>query len=455
MAVDPEFVLEQFTDQLEFGPCVVGKDIDLTAIRGFGRLDELAVFSSPDVYSAESNPTGTQRELKPAHVREAFEYATKTSTVGVTSVRAFPEILLNVREMLSVRVLSWESGAELDFDSHSALETIPDHVVKLVVDLKELDFPLSDEGPDISRVDGNHRLAGVDEYLAKKATTEDGEEDGDKLPDIDFVSVPFMVFLGLTIEEELKLFNDLNDKHEGMESSLLVDQDTRLIKPEEMKSNMKLRPRWIASELCRKGRAFDGIVHRGGRREKGKRINLSSLASAVATMQRNSRVLEDVLDDKPDAALSIVDAYWKAVAEVFDVAWQDRKNYILLQSIGLNGFAEYGADIVDEAQGKTTQEHFVDVLSGVKDKVDLDRHAEIWRGKAGRGGATAVAKELRSKADEKALLKQQILKVVGVGEEPTPDEMAAKLKEEIAGTSEVDEPEGGAAESSEQPGEPA
>lgn len=35
---------------LDLGPCVVGKNLNLSVLRGYARLDALADISSPDIY---------------------------------------------------------------------------------------------------------------------------------------------------------------------------------------------------------------------------------------------------------------------------------------------------------------------------------------------------------------------------------------------------------------------
>src|SRR5262249_19782712 len=104
---------------VEFGPCVVGQDIDVVGVRGFAPLELLALISAPDVFDDDANPSGTQRDLKSAHVKASFEYVTQAAGSAGSDVRAFPELILNVRNMLVVSIVDWVTGEELDFDSHS------------------------------------------------------------------------------------------------------------------------------------------------------------------------------------------------------------------------------------------------------------------------------------------------------------------------------------------------
>lgn len=427
MEIDREFAVSRYGDKIELGPCVVGRDIDLLAIRGFATLDSLALVSSPDVFDDEVNPSGTQRELKLGHANSSFRYATEDHDPDGTDVRAFPEVILNVRDMLCVDVSLWSNGESLIFDSHSADEDIPSEPVRITVDLDAIEFPKSTIDPEISRVDGNHRLYGPDQLL-------EGMSAGKNVSDVAMPSVPFMIFLNLSIDEELKLFNDLNGKHEGMEPSLIVTQTVRL-GPEAARNDPRKLPAWIAFELTRHGRTFENIVFVGGSRrgakEAGKslRLTISALRGAAGLMIRGSHTLKNTMKGQPDSILTVVDNYWRAVSEVFPEAWSNKRDFILLQSIGLNGFAEFGATVIDRAEGNISVEDFKAVLEGIRPEITLDRSDSIYDGRAGAGGASFVADMLREKSTAETIVRSKILKATGA--EPALDEVVSGLEGDV------------------------
>lgn len=121
-----EFIENRFGNPVPLGICIVGRDIDNVAVRGFAALDALAAISAPDVFDNEINPTGTQRDLKPKHADASFAYATAEPSADERKTRAFPEVLLNVRDMQYVELRDIESGQPLMFDSHSPAEQLPD-----------------------------------------------------------------------------------------------------------------------------------------------------------------------------------------------------------------------------------------------------------------------------------------------------------------------------------------
>jgi DGQHR domain-containing protein len=417
----------------------VGRNIDNLCFEGFARIDELAVVSAPDIFDDEINPTGTQRELKQRHADASFKFASDPPKEGEENTRAFPDVILNVRDMLAVELRSWDDDSALDFDSHSSDEDVTTNVVKVVVDLDNMEFPHATVGPEISRVDGNHRLDGWDRYL-------DALSDGVEVEKVEMPTIPFMLFLNLTLAEELKVFNDFNGKHEGMEPSLLLTQIVRLGSKDELVADPDKLPSWVAYELTRPPRAFSGITFVGGSKrgaqEAGKKLRVTSSAvrAAVRVMLRNSHRLRETLKDQPDAILTVIDNYWKAVSETFPEAWENKRDFILLQSIGLNGFAEYGASIIDTSGGSISVDHFKQVLDSIKPGITLDSKDENFKGVAGAGGAKVVADLLRNASSEENLVKTQILQQVG-GTEPTDEEKIEAVASQAAsdGASEASE----------------
>jgi hypothetical protein len=102
--------------------------------------------------------------------------------------------------------------------------------------------------------------------------------------------------------------------------------------------------------------------------------------------------------------------YWLAVRSVFAAEWADRTNFILLQTIGLSGFAHLGATLMDMgySKGRVDQKDFEVWLQAVKQSVDLSRTADQWKGVAGAGGASRVAEVLIKAATEDNLRRAEV-----------------------------------------------
>ena len=78
------------------------KNLDVICYRGSAPLMDLALISQPDVYDQVSNPQGLQRDLSPSHAAKAYEYASRER--GNSFPRAFPEIILNVRDKRYIQI---------------------------------------------------------------------------------------------------------------------------------------------------------------------------------------------------------------------------------------------------------------------------------------------------------------------------------------------------------------
>ncbi len=415
-----ELVLRRFSSRIDFGPCLLGGNLNLVVLRGHGRLDQLAIISAPDVYDQYENPTGTQRALKKKHAQECFEYAIKSPFVAPEEdPRFFPEVLLNVRDPRVIEIYELENPSSvLEVDSFSDSAELPS-VVGLRVLVERLEFPKPLYKPQISRVDGNHRLYGADDYLAQMTDSDDEEP-------LVFPVVPFSLLIGLDDTPEAALFRDINGEHEGMETAHLDNLAVRLHDPNQLKSNPKTLPLWIAHELSKSGRAFEGVVFLGGSKRgvlratggKTPPVKLNALKSTIDYQIKNAPRTAYVLKDDPDALLELIDRYWRAVKEAFPTAWQNRADYILMQSIGLGGFAKFGGMLLDEAveHERVSTEDFRRRLAAIDEEL-LRKSDERWKGIAGLAGAARVAEVLMDVSESDEAKKKGIVRQL----RPSPD----------------------------------
>jgi len=398
---------------LEIQPCIVGESLNLLCVRGFTTAERLAVISAPDIYDMERNPTGTQRNLSSSHAREAREYANGSAAVEATDdPRAFPEVLLNVRDKSVVEFFHLDEPQQVfDFDSFADPSVFTEPFIGVRIRLDRIEYP-KPRSPQISRVDGNHRLSGFDELL-NETFGDNGE-----VSDLDFPAIPFSMLVGLNDQQEAKLFRDVNGTPMKMETDHLLRIEIRR-SGQGLMEDPRRRALWIADELTKEGRAFAGKVFFGGNpagvKERYGRVpelRFNSLRRAIDTMLSNSKKVSVFLRNKPQAQLELVDAYWYAVSQTFPPAWEDKRNFILLQTIGLGGFAIYGGSVIDEAyeEEKLTRDEFLELLKPVA-QVDLSR--EAYKGIAGAGGAKEVSVRLIESADPEAARAERIARRLG------------------------------------------
>jgi DGQHR domain-containing protein len=392
--------IARFGRELNLGVCQVGTNLNLQVIRGFARLDQLAIISAPDIYDQVTNPTGTQRLLNKEHAEACMVYASEADAAPAEEKpHFFPEILLNVRTMNVVGLTNPEDPEE-SYEFTSFSEDVPTFV-GVTINLDAMEFPKRNVGPDISRVDGNHRLWGVDQELDAGKLQGDAEQEEEKYP-----RVSFCLLLGLDPEQEARLFRDINGEHQGMSVVHLAQIEARITSPEKLRAETP--ELWIANELDAPGRAFANMVFRGGSRTGLKKIGearpvkLSALKQAIAVLLDRWDQSRTAMRKEPDLVLEIVDNYWKAVSTVFSDAWHDHRNYILLQTIGLQAFAKFGGKLIDEgiARNEVDRRDFERVLKPIADNISLRR--DEFKGVAGAGGVKVVVDLLNAAIDPDA-----------------------------------------------------
>lgn len=329
-------------------PAIKGKVLGVTVFRGFARLCDLASVSDADVYDREKNPTGTQRDLSPKHAREAYEYVT-TSDPGF-----WPEIVLCARDKSCLKFTSGAGAAPCG----------------------QLSIGVASDRRDvkISRVDGNHRL-----YYADGAI--DGFEPVTKL-------VSFCIAFGLSLEEEIQLFRDINANQRAMNTSHLDNIKSRLSGEEALK--VEDRELYIAKQLGSDSKSpLHGKVYEGGKKLSGFFIPLRGLKTGIQYMlSRQSKLLS--LRD-PDAQYKVIRNYFVALRKWVPQAFENPRSYLMLRGAGLWGVCFLGTEVIDRALalGKFGPDDMLSILTSGK-KWDWSSQGD-FAGLSGRGGALKMS----------------------------------------------------------------
>lgn len=397
-----EIVKNRFGDYIDLGLALVTQDLNLITLRGSASLSSLSIISGPDTFDDILNRTGTQRELKPWHAAECYDYAINSMNFNmIEEPRAFPEIMLNLSDMSLVEFYNPDDPSEtFEFSSSMSEENVSSKVIGIRILVDILDLPKPIFKPQISRIDGNHRLSGMDDHLYEIFSND--------LTDEDIPSIPFSLFVGLVAKQETRLFFTVNVKHEGMDAALTDTQQQSLTDPQQLRTEAELQPLWLSRELRGENRAFFGMVDPGGSKLGMKQkdirpvIKSNTLRSALSLMLREGKTEANDLRRKPELLLLTVDNYWKAVRHCFHDAWHNKRDYILLQTIGLNGFASLGGDCLRRAvkEKNLDEAFFRSILDPIRERVSLARKDEVWSGVAGAGGAKKVYEVLASALSE-------------------------------------------------------
>ena len=350
-------------------PVVRAKVLGVKVYRGFASVAELAEVSRADIYDQQDNPTGTQRDLSPAHARDAYEYV-RNRDLGF-----WPEVFLCARKKDVITFLPLS-------------EECPDLGI-LEVDPKAL---LRDPGISISRVDGNHRL-----HYA------DGKESG--YSRVDKV-VSFCLAYDLTIEEEIQLFKDINQNQKPMNTSHLDRIEVRLTPEEELKRhNPEL---YIAQRLSRDSSSpFHDRVFEGGKKPVGVDIPLRGLKTGIEYMLSRSTQLPRLED--AEAQYRVIRNYFSAAKKWEPNAWKKPKDNIMLRGSGLWAICFIGAHVIDRSllQDSFKSDQMLKFLRSGK-HWDWSKNGD-FKGLGGRAGALEISNRVTNKLyDENRMSTKQL-----------------------------------------------
>lgn len=401
---EQEYLVQRYSERIDLGTCLVGRVLDLWVLRGYSDVGRLAAVSAPD-YSYQKRPgQGVQRPVKPKHAREAYEYMStpRPSAGGIVLPRMVPEVLLNVRDVSVVEFYDpTDSEREVDFVSTEYDPSSGPRLVGVRVKVRSLAFPKPSEDepgipPQISRVDGNHRLWGADEQLRREMS---GEVNGDD----DMPAVGYCLIVGLEPLQEASVFVDINGTPLKVDTGhlqkhiaeTLMAQDWSAVR-ERLQKDRVLLSNWLAYQLAQPGHAFEGMVDFGGYGavdEAGRKLPLKfpMVTSAVAQTLSSAEVMTQALAGQPEAILAVLDNFWRAVWAQLPEAKADKKDFILLQTIGLNAVAKLGGWLIDNrkcAYQKDFEPHLKLLRHGFSFK------KEDYAGMAGAAGTRVVYEKM-------------------------------------------------------------
>lgn len=343
-------------------PAVRAKVLGVNVYRGFAYLCDLADISCADIYDQQKNPKGTQRDLNPAHARDAYEYV-KNKDLGF-----WPEVFLCSRknDVVTFRPVSPE---------------LPNLGI-LEIDITRVK---NNSTITISRVDGNHRLHYGD-------GTQIGYSRIEKL-------VSFCLAYDLSRDEEIQLFKDINKNQKPMNTSHLDGIEVRLTPEEELKRrNPEL---YIAQRLHRDPKSpLHERVYEGGKKPVGVDIPLRGLRTGIEYMITRSTQLPHLAD--AEAQFRVIRNYFDAVKQWQPKAWTSPKEYILLRGSGLWAICFIGAQVIDRAmmQDEFTASHMLTILRSGKDW-DWRRKGDFI-GLGGRAGALEISNRVTRKLQDES-----------------------------------------------------
>jgi DGQHR domain-containing protein len=351
---------------------IQGRVLGVNVYRGFARLCDLSKISHADVYDQETNPTGTQRDLSPKHAKDAYEY------VRARELAFWPEVFLCARSPKVARFIPSKGK-------------LPVGELRIDLNVAQKPKPIA-----ISRVDGNHRL-----YFAS------GEHEGFNALENE---VSFCLAYGLTLDQEIALFRDINDNQRRMNTSHLDNIEIRLTAEDRLKRTQPAL--YIAQKLGRNGDSpLYGRVYEGGKKTTRVDIPLRGLKTGIQYMLSRPTKLTALGD--ADAQYKVIRNYFVALREWQLDAWENPGDYVLLRGAGLWAVCFIGQEVIDRtlSKGKFAPEDMLSVLRSGK-KWDWSTRGD-FQGMSGRGGAVRVSEMVtREFADEKSVSVKDLYKQI-------------------------------------------
>jgi DGQHR domain-containing protein len=370
---------------ISLGKCLLGLNLNAVTIRGYSSIGTLALISGPDTFDQFDNPLGTQRVLTKKHSIEAGAYAmTASAKENAGEVRIFPEVLLNVRDLAVIQIRDIETGRLLRGIDVKSISKSGTKMVEVFIVKKELAYPPAKFEPQIARVDGNHRLSQMTEYLRTGDFTLD-----------EFPTVPFALHVGLDRHQETKIFVDINKNHKGMSTNLILTMGST-IGGSNLSQVVNKRAEYLAVELG-KTELFRSIVDQGGDRAVFQSrygapppITLTALRYCMRLLLSSAPQAAVRYRAEPDEFLKIIISYFEAIADVFPDSWGDKESSVLFHSIGLYGMSQLGGVLIERhhADQSLNRKTFIPSLKKIALKVSFER--QVWYGIQGPAGGKKV-----------------------------------------------------------------
>lgn len=227
----------------------------------------------------------------------------------------------------------------------------------------------ADTGQVMAQVDCQHRLG--------------------HLADLD-VELPFMCFIGLTVEEEMAVFTVINRKAKGLSRSLLDFHDARLC--EDLATD---RPELFIA-LCLSNdpaSPWCGQLDVGGNKVSGmtRKASLRTLQKAVRRFLNRSAILKQRTVE--EAARVVLD-FWIGVSIAMRDDWARPRGSLLAKGVGVYALMDIAADMWRESGCALTRDLMIAHLSDLAADVDWSSNGP-FKGLGGEGGVKAAVALLR------------------------------------------------------------
>jgi DNA sulfur modification protein DndB len=324
-------------------PVLVGRCGQLPVVLGSAPARDLFAVSFADVFD-EVTQTGYQRPCDRRHAQEfrAYIESDNATTIPLT---------LNLRNAAGP---AWRlNPSDAPEGSQAQLR---------------LRMPKTPAERVVARVDCQHRL----EMMAESV-----------------VPLTFQCFLGLTAQDEMRVFSVINSKAKGLNPSLIDYHQSVLLDVARDDADLYIAKRLHDDPAS----VWSGSLKLGGKATLGtkRRMTLRGMRHAVDLFLRHAPIVDRPIEDQ----YKIVADFWSAVVRTWPLAWSNPRKHLLTKGVGVQGLSLLASDIAKLAahEGEEiTAEMFEAHLAKVR-TFDWSNRGEC-RGIGGRSGAGEVHQRL-------------------------------------------------------------
>ena len=207
------------------------------------------------------------------------------------------------------------------------------------------------------------------------------------------VILPFMCFIGLSVEEEMEVFGVINSKAKGLSRSLLDYHTAQLaesLSEERPELYIALRLNNLEESPWFKRLKLGGKATAGLKRI----VSLRMMQQAIGEFLKKTDILQTHTVDT--AARTILD-FWTAVRSVLPNQWEDHRHHMITKGIGLYSLMEIASDIFMEYRATNrdcSERVFAGALADFVDDIDWSTDG-TFKGLGGKGGVTEAVEQLR------------------------------------------------------------
>ncbi len=205
------------------------------------------------------------------------------------------------------------------------------------------------------------------------------------------VEFSFMIYIGLSVQEEMAVFNTINAKSKGLSRSLTDYHELQLIDNVE-----KEKPELVVA--IRLNQETDSPWHMqldiGGSRASGMKRRASFRTMQKAVRRFIKQVPQHEFTSSEEI-YEVVKNFWNAVTLVLEEQWNNPRKHFITKGIGVYALSSIAADLCKESLNTTghipSEGAYVDFLETFLPALDWSSSGPL----KGLGGESGVSEALR------------------------------------------------------------